>query len=283
MRLRSSIRCLQRSGQIRSAGSVGLSPAASPYESRRRSCGRPAGSFARILPTSRRGPGKKNPMRPPTWRSESTLSMPMLVTEHVDGIVHVGLGVDGKPPRNMAPSLGAVLMGRIKRVGLQGANPDGIEALVKYSEGREEPARGDGDVRTGNVVDLSVVDVLIDWSAVGSATRRTLKLAFKFRSRLDQPAVSQGHKQNWIDLGIDQILPTSDEAERADTAAQDRDWLFSVCSLGANASRTSAIEAKRDDRHGQYQPPRARSFCYVSCDNRKPQSSSSRDCLSAGY
>ncbi len=92
----------------------------------------------------------------------------------------LALALTGKPPRNIAPSLGAVLMGRIRGSGCRAANPDGIKALVEDAEGSEEAASRDGKKRVRDVVDLGVVNVLVDGSAIRSATGGTLELPLEF-------------------------------------------------------------------------------------------------------
>jgi hypothetical protein len=44
--------------------------------------------------------------------------------------------------------------------------------------------------------------------------------------------ISQRHKENRIDLGVDEILPAGDKAERADAAGENWDRLFGISSLG---------------------------------------------------
>jgi hypothetical protein len=76
--------------------------------------------------------------------------------------------------------------------------------------------------------------MLVDRSAVRPPAGGTLKLALEFPARLDQPSISQGHKENWVNLSVDQVLPACNEAERSDTATQDGDRLSGVWSLSGD-------------------------------------------------
>src|ERR1035437_4331524 len=90
-------------------------------------------------------------------------------------------------PRERVHVQGALAVGNFSAkdarvLPMGGAGQRRIKTLVEDSERSKESARGDGDVRTGNVVDLGIVEVLVDGSAVRSAIGRTLKLALEFRS-----------------------------------------------------------------------------------------------------
>ena len=139
----------------------------------------------------------------------------------------------GKPPRNIAPSLGAVLIGRIRGSGCSARIQTGYRRSLKIPNGVRKPARRDREVRVRDVVDLRVVDVLVDRPAVGSAIGRTLKLSFELRARLDQPAIAQRHQQDRVDLRVDQILSAGDETEGAGAAGKDGNRLFGVGGLGS--------------------------------------------------
>jgi hypothetical protein len=103
----------------------------------------------------------------------------------VGGVVQISFGADWKAAAEHSAVAGGGTDGVYQRVGLQAADPNGIKAFVKDPKWRKKPADRDRDVRVGNVVELSVVKVLVDRPAVGTAVRRTLKLAFKLRPRLD--------------------------------------------------------------------------------------------------
>ena len=78
--------------------------------------------------------------------------------------------------------------------------------------------------------------MLVDGSAVRPTIGRTLKLSLKFRAGLDQPAVSQRHEEDRVDLGVDHILPARHETKRAETAGEDWDGLFGIRILGSSPS-----------------------------------------------
>jgi hypothetical protein len=79
--------------------------------------------------------------------------------------------------------------------------------------------------------------MLSDRSTVGSAIGWPLKLALEFCPRLDEPTLPERYEQDRVDLGVDQILPTGDEAERTGVAGKDRDWLFGIRTLGDDPCR----------------------------------------------
>ncbi len=96
----------------------------------------------------------------------------------------------------------------------------------------EKPPYRNRKLRVRNVVELGVVKVLVDRSAVGTAIGRALELAFEFRPRLDQPAVSQRNEENRIDPSVDHILTSCDKAKGAGIASQDRNGPLCVGRMG---------------------------------------------------
>jgi hypothetical protein len=64
-----------------------------------------------------------------------------------------------------------------------------------------------------------------DWTAVRSAIRRTLELSLELGPRLDQPAVAQRHEYDRVDLRVDQVMASGNEAECANVAGEDGNGL----------------------------------------------------------
>src|SRR5579864_4907663 len=95
---------------------------------------------------------------------------------NIESVVHVGGGIDRKPSAEHRSIARCRIDWKNQRIGLQSANPDRIETFVKDSEGRQETARGDGQVAIRNVVELRVVHVLVDRATIGPAGW-TLKLS----------------------------------------------------------------------------------------------------------
>ena len=115
--------------------------------------------------------------------------------------------------------------GKDQRVGLQGANPDGIEPLVEDAEGRQETAGGDRKKRVGDVVGLKVVEMLGDRTGIRATGGRTLELAFEFGAGFDEPVVAERNQQKRVDLRVDEVLAAADEVEVAEATGENGNWL----------------------------------------------------------
>jgi hypothetical protein len=90
--------------------------------------------------------------------------------------------------------------------------------------------------------------MLVDRPAVRAAARRTLEFTLEFGARFNEPPISQRDQEHWIDLGINHILASGDEAECADTAAQDRDgFVFrNLCTTSERREKTQS-HGEQDD------------------------------------
>src|ERR1700693_664178 len=175
----------------------------------------------------------------------------------VGGIVDIGLGAYRKPPaqhRSIARRSGD---GQDQGVGLQRANPHGIETLIENSEGREKPSGGDSHVGTCDVVGLEVVEMLIHRAAEWPASRRTLELALKLAPGFHQPAVAERQKENRINLRIEERLARSHAGKKPGRSAKDGNRLFRRGGLRGRASRRKEYENKQPRHPRQSNPPPA--------------------------
>src|SRR5579862_1088981 len=144
----------------------------------------------------------------------------------VQGIVEIRLCVHWKSAPKHRTVAWSGTDGQNQGIRLQAADPNWIKALIEDSERSKKAPCRDGHISIGDVIDLRVVNMFVYRSAVRPTTRRALELPFEFRAGLDQPTVSQWHKKDRINLGVDQVLPGSDEAEGPDAATQDGNWLI---------------------------------------------------------
>ncbi|MGE5082350.1 MAG: hypothetical protein ACM3ND_05540, partial [Acidobacteriota bacterium] len=81
--------------------------------------------------------------------------------------------------------------------------------------------------------------MLVDRPGVGAAASRTLEFTLESGARFNEPPIAQGDEEHRIDLGINKILAGGDEAECADTAAQNRDrFVFRALRIGWEGGET---------------------------------------------
>src|SRR6266576_1245269 len=121
----------------------------------------------------------------------------------VQGVIHIGLSADRETSAEHRAITWCSADGQSQRIRLQETNPNRIQPLVEDPKWGEESASGHRQIRVRDVVHLGVIHVLVDRPRVRPATRRTLKVFFKFRTRLDQPAISQWNQERRVDLGVD--------------------------------------------------------------------------------
>lgn len=93
--------------------------------------------------------------------------------------------------------------------------------------------------------------MFFDRATIGTTVRGTLELSLKFGARLDQPAISQRHQQDWIDLAVEDVVPSCNEAEVADIPCQDRNRLVEIGGLRKGPGRRQGKDQETcDGAHG---------------------------------
>ena len=148
-------------------------------------------------------------------------------------------------------------MGRIRGSGCRARIQTGIKAFVEDPERSQEPARSHGDVGTGDVVNLRIVDMLGDGTCVGSAIGRALKLALEIRlvdsTSQRSPRGTSSTGLIWVSI---RFWPPVTKAERAGIAGEDGDGLHIIRRSARRIWRivSEPTQARTEHRPGKRPP-----------------------------
>src|SRR5205823_1132949 len=117
----------------------------------------------------------------------------------IDGVIDVELRTRLEATANHHASTGVAgpdADGQGQRVGLQIADPYGVEAFVIDSEGRKKTAHADRRVLIRNEVNLRVIYLLLDLPMESAAARQLHHVRFEVCPGFKKPALSHGHQHH---------------------------------------------------------------------------------------
>lgn len=123
--------------------------------------------------------------------------------------------------------------GKNQRVGLEIADPDGIEALVIDAERRQKSAGGDGQIWIGDEIDLGVFEFFFHLAVETGAARELHHVGLEGAAGFEEPAITEGDEdyagEDWAEMGISAL----ERGDEAGAAGEEGDGFVVVELLGS--------------------------------------------------